>query len=59
MDLLNVIIGLAIGLIVGIAGAVVFAKRASKRKADSYLEEAKAEAEVVKKDKILQADYYI
>ncbi|MAC96587.1 MAG: ribonuclease Y [Flavobacteriales bacterium] len=55
MDLLNVIIGLAIGLIVGIAGAVVFAKRASKRKADSYLEEAKAEAEVVKKDKILQA----
>lgn len=55
MDLLNVIIGLAIGLIAGIVGAVVFVKRASKRKADSYLEEAKAEAEVVKKDKILQA----
>lgn len=55
MDILNILIGLAIGLIIGVIGAVISARKASKKKADAFLEEAKSEAEVVKKDKILQA----
>jgi ribonuclease Y len=55
MDLMSIIIGLVVGLIIGVVGAVVSAKKASKKKADAFLEEAKSEAEVVRKDKILQA----
>lgn len=55
MDIISIVIGLLSGLVAG--AAVVFfglKKQIEKRNAD-IIEEAKAEAEVIKKDKILQA----
>lgn len=54
MDILSIVIGL-VGLLIGAIVSFVLFKQSSKKKADSFLEEAKAEAEVLKKDKILQA----
>ncbi|MEQ8908637.1 MAG: ribonuclease Y [Vicingaceae bacterium] len=55
MEVISIVIGLIVGLIVG--GGIVFllAKNKTKKKADAIIEEAKSEAEVIKKDKILQA----
>src|SRR5690554_2075825 len=55
MDVLSVLIALPVGLVIGVLVATLIAKQRKIRNADAYLEEAKAEAEVVRKDKILQA----
>ena len=55
MDIVSIIIGLLVGLGVG-AGVVFFMlKGAVEKRSADIVEEAKAEAEVIKKDKILQA----
>jgi ribonuclease Y len=55
MDIVSIIIGLLVGLGVG-AGVVFFLlKKAIEKQSADIVEEAKAEAEVIKKDKILQA----
>mgnify|MGYP003687406985 FL=1 len=55
MDIVSIIIGLLVGLGVG-AGVVFFLlKKAIERQSADLIEEAKTEAEVIKKDKILQA----
>lgn len=55
MDIVSIIIGLLVGL--GVGAAVVFfvLKKAIEKRSADIVEEAKAEAEVIKKDKILQA----
>ncbi len=55
MDIVSIIIGLLVGL--GVGAAVVFfvLKKAIEKRSADLIEEAKAEAEVIKKDKILQA----
>lgn len=55
MDVVSIILGLVIGLGAGIGIAMVLIKKSSEKKANTIIEEAKAEAEVIKKDKILQA----
>lgn len=55
MDLIGVLIAGVIGIIAGVIAALQISKQKNKKKASSIIEEAKAEAEVVKKDKILQA----
>ncbi len=55
MDIVYILIGLLVGLGVGIFAALQISKSRNKKQANTILEEAKAEAEVVKKDKILQA----
>jgi ribonucrease Y len=55
MDIVSIIIGLLVGLGVG-AGVVFFLlKKAIEKQSADLIEEAKTEAEVIKKDKILQA----
>ncbi|MDB9775624.1 ribonuclease Y [Vicingaceae bacterium] len=55
MDIVSIIIGLLVGLGIG-AGVVFFLlKKAIERQSADLIEEAKTEAEVIKKDKILQA----
>lgn len=54
MELMTVLIGIA-GAIVGGGLSFVFMKKANDQKAAQLLEDAKSEAEVIKKDKILQA----
>ncbi len=55
MDIISIIIGLLVGLGVG-AGVVFFLlKKTIEKQSADIVEEAKAEAEVIKKDKILQA----
>ena len=55
MDILNIVIGLVIGLVGG--GAIVFLLQKSvlKGKAENIVKEAEAEGEAIKKDKVLQA----
>ncbi len=55
MDSISLITGLIVGA--GIGSLIIFLlnKKAQEKKANNIIEEAKAEAEVVKKDKILQA----
>lgn len=55
MDTVSIIIGLLAGLVVGVVVALMISKKNSEKKANGIIEEAKAEAEVIKKDKILQA----
>ena len=55
MDILSIVIGLLPGAVAGAVGANIMLKKSSQSKANHFLEDAKAEAEVVKKDKILQA----
>ena len=55
MDILSIVIGLLPGAVAGAVGANIMLKKSSQSKANHFLEDAKAEAEVVKKEKILQA----
>jgi len=55
MEILELIIGAVVGIGLGAGIAFVLIKKGSEKKADAIIEEAKAEAEVIKKDKILQA----
>jgi len=55
MDIISIVIGLLPGAVAGAVGANIMLKKSSQQKANHFLEDAKAEAEVVKKDKILQA----
>lgn len=54
MELMTILIGVA-GLVIGGGVSFVLMKRGNEQKAAQLLEEAKSEAEVIKKDKILQA----
>jgi ribonuclease Y len=55
MENIQWIIGLIVGISAGAGTAFAVSRKALAKKAQTWLEEAKAEAEVVKKDKILQA----
>ena len=55
MDITSIVIGLAIGVVVGALIAFVLQKSALKAKTKSILKEAEVEGEALKKEKILQA----
>lgn len=55
MDVLSIVIGVLVGLVAGVAVFQVLLKKNAESKANQLLEEARNEAEVVKKDKMLQA----
>ena len=55
MTLIFTLFHVLIGAIITYIVLLIVQKYSSKRKADKFLEEAKADAEVYKKDKILQA----
>ena len=55
MDIVSIVIGLLVGVSVGVIIAIAIIKKSNEKKANAIVEEAKAEAEVIKKDKILQA----
>ena len=55
MDIISIVIGLIVGAVAGVGIAILIIKKGNEKKADAIIEEAKAEAEVIKKDKILQA----
>jgi ribonuclease Y len=55
MDIVSIVIGLVVGAGLGSAIIGIFLKKSSEKKAAQFLEEAKAEAEVIRKDKILAA----
>jgi len=55
MDIVAIVIAAVIGSLVGLFASMQLNKKKSQNQANNILEEAKAEAEVVKKDKILQA----
>jgi ribonuclease Y len=55
MDLISIIIGAVVGAGAGAGIVSVLVKKGQEKKASTIIEEAKSEAEVIKKDKILQA----
>jgi len=55
MDIIGIVIAGILGIAAGAIAALQVSKRKNESKANNIIEEAKAEAEVVKKDKILQA----
>lgn len=55
MDVISLVVGIAAGLIVGIVTITLILKKNTEKKSAQIIDEAKAEAEVIKKDKILQA----
>ena len=55
MDIVSIIIGLLLGAAAGAGIAVTMIKKSNEKKASTIVEEAKSEAEVIKKNKILQA----
>ncbi|MDE0772581.1 MAG: ribonuclease Y [Salibacteraceae bacterium] len=55
MDIISILIGLLPGAVLGVVGANIMLKKSSQQKARKFLEDAKTEAEVVKKEKIFQA----
>ena len=55
MDIVSIVIGLLVGAAVGVGIAIAMIKKSNEKKANAIIEEAKAESEVIKKDKILQA----
>ena len=55
MDIVSIVIGAVLGLVIGSGILFLLVKKKFQKQADSLIEEAKAEAEVIKKDKILQA----
>jgi len=55
MDIISIVIGLLPGAVLGAVGANIMLKKSSQLKARKFLEDAKTEAEVVKKEKIFQA----
>ena len=48
MDLIGIVIAGVIGLAIGVVIALLISKQKNKQKANSIIEEARAEAEVVK-----------
>lgn len=55
MDIVSILIGLGVGSAIGALIVYLVVKNANEKQAATIIEEAKAEAEVIKKDKILQA----
>jgi ribonuclease Y len=55
MDITSIIVGAAIGVVVGAVIVFILQKTALKAKTNSILKEAEAEGESLKKDKIIQA----
>ncbi len=55
MDIILIIAAALGGLILGALGAFMAIKKSNENKANNIVKEAEAEAEVIKKDKILQA----
>tara|TARA_B110000046_G_scaffold57595_2_gene64412 strand:- start:89192 stop:90733 length:1542 start_codon:yes stop_codon:yes gene_type:complete len=55
MDIVSIVIGLLVGAGIGVGIAIAMITKSNKKKANTIIEEAKAEAEVIRKDKILQA----
>jgi ribonuclease Y len=55
MNIVELLIGIVVGGGVGFGITLLLVKKNSQKKANAIIEEAKAEAEVIKKDKILQA----
>lgn len=55
MDMIGIIIGGVVGVLVGSGVLFFLSKSKLKNQAEAIIDEAKAEAEVIKKDKILQA----
>jgi ribonuclease Y len=55
MEIVSWISSALVGLVVGYVVATIVARKVTNKKAEKLLEEAKIEAEVIKKDKILQA----
>ena len=55
MDIIIIVVIALVGLILGAVIAFLFLKMLNKGKADAIVKEAEAEAEVIKKDKMLQA----
>jgi ribonucrease Y len=55
MDIIITVVTALVGLILGAVIAFLFLKMLNKGKADAIVKEAEAEAEVIKKDKMLQA----
>jgi ribonuclease Y len=55
MDIVSIIIGLLVGAAAGAGIAIAMIKKGNEKKANTIIEEAKSEAEVIKKNKILQA----
>ncbi len=55
MDMIGIIIGGVVGVLVGSGVLFLLNKTKLKNQSDAIIDEAKAEAEVIKKDKILQA----
>lgn len=55
MDIISILIGLLPGAVLGVVGANIMLKKSSQQKARKFLEDAKTEADVVKKEKIFQA----
>jgi len=55
MDIVSIIIGLLVGAAIGVGATVAMIKKSNEKKANAIIEEAKAEAEVIKKNKIFQA----
>lgn len=55
MDIISIIVGIGIGAALGALVVYLLVKNANEKQAAAIIEEAKAEAEVIKKDKILQA----
>lgn len=55
MDIIITLVTALVGLILGAVIAFLFLKMLNKGKADAIVKEAEAEAEVIKKDKMLQA----
>ena len=55
MDIISIVIGILAGIVLGSAIVYFLMKKGNDNKFTAIIEEAKAEAEVIKKDKILQA----
>ena len=55
MDIISIVIGLVIGGGLGSLVIFIIIKKSNEKQANTIIEEAKAEAEVIRKDKILQA----
>tara|TARA_R110002096_G_scaffold221429_2_gene410227 strand:- start:5170 stop:6711 length:1542 start_codon:yes stop_codon:yes gene_type:complete len=55
MEIVSIIVGLVVGLGIGVVVVLLIVKKSNEKKANTIVEEAKAEAEVIRKDKILQA----
>lgn len=55
MDVISIAIGVAVGLAIGIGIAMALLKKGIERKGQQIIEDAKADAEVIKKEKIVQA----